>query len=79
VGYVTSGMIHHNNEQHEQEVESSDTEKARVLAFNIFILSTFFWTVCAVFWLAMAYTIEVRPKRKSSYDKVAQEDEEDVA
>jgi MFS family permease len=74
VGYLTSGMI-----RHDQEKEFESTEKARVLAFNIFTLSTFFWAACAIFWLAMAYTIDVRPKRKSSFDKVSREDEEGVA
>ena len=33
-------------------------EKANALAYNIFVLSTLFWTLCCCFWCLMAYFVD---------------------
>jgi MFS family permease len=54
VGYLTSKMLT-TDQMHEKGVISQ--EKAHALAMNLFGLSTFFWSICATFWLLMAYTL----------------------
>ena len=33
--------------------QATDKEKASILAWNMFILSTFFWSICAYFFILM--------------------------
>jgi hypothetical protein len=53
VGYLTDRMLNDTNEQdaHENNV------KARALAYNLFMLSSFFWGLCAFCWAIMLATI----------------------
>jgi MFS family permease len=72
VGYLTSNML---SETEMQETGIS-VEKARALAFNLFGLSSFFWAICASFWLAMAYTMRgpnTQTKEKGHSDEEAVE------
>jgi MFS family permease len=63
VGYLTSHMI----KEDEVNVAGASEAKAQVLAFNIFLLSGVFWTVCAVFWVVMAATL---PERRLGFSGV---------
>lgn len=54
VGYLTSGMLAQGKIQ---GTGSISHEKAQTLAFNLFGLSSFFWIICAIFWLFMGYTM----------------------
>jgi MFS family permease len=69
VGYLTSNML---SETEIQETGIS-AQKARALAFNLFGLSSLFWTICASFWVAMAYTM--RPNAQTK-EKGYSDDEE---
>lgn len=57
VGYLTSNMV-----KMKDEVISTSKEdmaaNAGALAWNLFGLSALFWTICAMFWVGMAYTID---------------------
>lgn len=68
VGYITRHMMMIQDNDNEQQESNNNDDKARTLAFNIFWLSTFFWTICAAFWLLMAYLM----KRQDTYERVAQ-------
>lgn len=46
VGFLTKRLFDH-------DLVSTNQEKARVLASNIFYLSTFFWAICAYFFVLM--------------------------
>ncbi len=50
VGYLTKDMLDE-KERDRDAVQSQ--EKADVLAFNLFRLATFFWLICAGFWVLM--------------------------
>ena len=45
MGYLTQNMI--------ATDKATDKEKATVLAWNMFVLSTFFWSICAYFFVLM--------------------------
>jgi predicted MFS family arabinose efflux permease len=56
VGYLTSSMLP-TEEDGGRDVHDQDSpEKAHALAYNLFFLSSIFWTICATFWVLMAYT-----------------------
>ena len=64
VGYLTGHMIKLKEgvgDQQQRLQEKEMEEKAFTLAWNLFGLSTFFWGVCACFWIAMAFTIDKMP------------------
>mmetsp|Transcript_15074 Transcript_15074/g.32707 ORF Transcript_15074/g.32707 Transcript_15074/m.32707 type:complete len:444 (-) Transcript_15074:358-1689(-) len=46
VGFLTKRLF-------DENLVSTNQEKARVLARNIFLLSTFFWGICGYFWFIM--------------------------
>jgi len=56
VGYLTSNMVEM-KEKMDQTVQEDMASKAHALASNLFGLSSFFWAVCACFWVLMAYTL----------------------
>ena len=60
VGYLTSHMMM----EDEMNTSGVSTGKAQMLAQNIFLLSAAFWTVCAIFWVAMATTL---PKGRTDF------------
>jgi Na+/melibiose symporter-like transporter len=62
VGFLTNRMLESNNQE-----ENSNEEKAQALAFNLFLLSSIFWSACAFFWVVMLVTIH-RSKKPSSSD-----------
>jgi len=62
VGYITKHMI--DNDKNDTTHES----KADTLAFNICLLSSFFWAICAAFWLLMAYLM----RRQQPYEVLNQ-------
>ena len=64
VGYLTSHMM----TEEEMKTTGVSEGKAQALAFNIFLLSSIFWTICAFFWVAMAVNL---PKKEKSEDGVA--------
>jgi hypothetical protein len=41
--------------RHQEDLGNND--KAHALAFNLFLLSSVFWSLCALFWLAMLVTL----------------------
>ena len=51
VGYLTSNMLPSSN-------SNNDQEKAEALAWNLFFLSSLFWSICAFFWVLMAFTFQ---------------------
>jgi MFS family permease len=53
VGYLTSNML----TKEELNTMGVSEGKAQALAFNVFLLSAFFWSICAFFWVAMAVTL----------------------
>jgi len=67
VGYLTKNMLsNHQDSTAAEEEADTDTETttttenqegAHALAFNLFILSSFFWFVCAVCWAIMSVVI----------------------
>jgi MFS family permease len=57
VGYLTSNMVKMKDEASATNLEEM-TMKAGALAWNLFGLSSLFWTLCAIFWVGMAYTID---------------------
>ena len=67
VGYLTSRMM----TEDELNTTGVSEGKAQALAFNIFLLSATFWTICAIFWVAMAITL---PKGRSSFFSVEARD-----
>ena len=71
VGYLTSHMLQQGNDSFNEEFAPSSLpqqEKAQALAFNIFLLSTFFWALCGLFWAIMYW---LYPKdRNDLEDKV---------
>ena len=60
VGFLTKRLF-------DENIISSNTEKARVLAMNMFLLSTFFWGICAYFFVLMG--------RAEKNRKLSQQDE----
>lgn len=67
VGYLTSRMM----TEDELNTTGVSEGKAQALAFNIFLLSGTFWTICAIFWVAMAITL---PKGRSGFSGVEARD-----
>mmetsp|Transcript_28898 Transcript_28898/g.48097 ORF Transcript_28898/g.48097 Transcript_28898/m.48097 type:complete len:217 (+) Transcript_28898:73-723(+) len=63
VGYLTDRMLAKRGE--EEESYDHVEEKAQALAFNLFLLSTIFWSACAFFWVVMLVAIK-RSKSPSS-------------
>lgn len=51
VGYLTKNML-------TDESDADSSVKAHALAMNLFGLSTFFWSVCACFWILMARALK---------------------
>lgn len=49
VGYLTSNMIASDT--------TDDSVRDQYLADNLFFLSSFFWMICAICWLIMAFTV----------------------
>ena len=59
VGYLTRNMIQMKEGGEGGAGGPEDAAmKAGALAWNMFGLSTFFWGMCSVFWVGMAYTID---------------------
>lgn len=61
VGYITKHMI-------DEHAEVGNGIKADTLAFNLFCLSSFFWAICAAFWLLMAHLMG----KQQSYEVLTQ-------
>ena len=61
VGYLTSDMLSSSNSKGEEE--GSSQEKAHALAWNLFLLSSLFWSICAFFWVLMAFSIQKNPNQ----------------
>jgi hypothetical protein len=60
VGYLTDRMLakgHTLGHDPNDTIGVSNDEKARALAFNLLILSSLFWGICAFFWFVMFLTI----------------------
>ena len=53
VGHLTDKML---NDTNEKDAGDNDV-KATALAYNLFMLSSFFWGLCATFWAIMLVTI----------------------
>eukprot|EP00543_Licmophora_paradoxa_P005514 CAMPEP_0202441910 /NCGR_PEP_ID=MMETSP1360-20130828/1435_1 /ASSEMBLY_ACC=CAM_ASM_000848 /TAXON_ID=515479 /ORGANISM="Licmophora paradoxa, Strain CCMP2313" /LENGTH=170 /DNA_ID=CAMNT_0049057113 /DNA_START=127 /DNA_END=639 /DNA_ORIENTATION=- len=51
VGYLTRNMLDKGN-------DAEPAVKAQALSFNLSILATFFWGVCAFFWIVMGRTVK---------------------
>ena len=51
----------------ETEENGAAPEKAGVLAFNLFFLSTIFWLACGAFWMLMAYFIDPSSKTNQHF------------
>ncbi|CAB9506408.1 Spinster homolog [Seminavis robusta] len=68
VGYLTSHMMamEENNNDIGLRDEAELSGKANALALNLFGLSTFFWVVCAAFWVGMSFTIDRDLKGKET-------------
>jgi predicted MFS family arabinose efflux permease len=56
VGYLTSSMLPTEKDGGRDVHHQDSPEKAHALAYNLFVLSSIFWTICAIFWVLMAYT-----------------------
>jgi len=59
VGYLAGQMM----TETELNTRGVSEEKARVLAYYVCLLSGAFWSVCALFWIAMAFTLPKSGKR----------------
>lgn len=60
VGFLTKRLF-------DENLVSTDLEKSRVLARNMFLLSTIFWAACAYFWARMI-RIERQQKKQNNRD-----------
>ena len=67
VGYLTSHMM----TEDEMNSVGVSVGKSQILAQNIFLLSFFFWTTCALFWVVMAVTL---PKKRMNLPGVNMRD-----
>lgn len=67
VGYMTSHMM--KLKDGNTDLQNID-DKAHALAWNLFCLSTLFWTICSCFWVAMACTIDKHPHGSSGNKQV---------
>lgn len=54
VGFLTKRLFDATNNNVSDEAALTNLEKADALAFNLFVLSTLFWFVCAYFFALMA-------------------------
>ena len=67
VGFLTKRLFDATNNASD-EVALSNREKADALAFNLFVLSTLFWFICAYFFVLMARAEaadgSITPKRR---------------
>merc|ERR1712194_38338 len=63
VGYLTRNMIQMKDEANGTSQEEMAI-KAGALASNLFGLSAFFWTMCALFWVGMVFTIDTNATTK---------------
>jgi Major Facilitator Superfamily len=58
VGYLTNNMLTATSVPPIESVETTtanvESEKAHALAFNLFLLSSLFWGICAFFWALMS-------------------------
>jgi hypothetical protein len=61
VGFLTKRLF-------DENLVTSNLDKSRVLARNMFLLSTIFWGTCAYFWAVMV-RIERRQKKQSSQEE----------
>jgi hypothetical protein len=55
VGYLTKHMM---DEEAFGALQYNAIDKAHALAFNLFVLSTLFWGLCAIFWLLMGRALD---------------------
>mmetsp|Transcript_14121 Transcript_14121/g.40647 ORF Transcript_14121/g.40647 Transcript_14121/m.40647 type:complete len:498 (+) Transcript_14121:177-1670(+) len=79
VGYLTSNMLTDDVSDGNEESKMSPMEKAGFLAFNLLLLSSLFWAICAFFWAVMAFVIQRGDSRLViSASKDLAEREEDV-
>ena len=69
VGYLTSSMLSSKDDQ--QRADGGTKEKAQALAWNIFFLSSLFWSICAFFWVLMSFTI---PKNRQKHRSTKESD-----
>jgi MFS family permease len=54
VGYLTSKSILNDTEN----VDGPSSEKSQALAWTLFGLSSLFWSICAMFWLLMGFSMK---------------------
>lgn len=62
VGFLTRRLFDENN-------VNTSQEKSRVLARNMFLLSTFFWGMCAYFWALMGRAERRRKRAQHEQEK----------
>ena len=62
VGYLTASMLPRGDFENQSGFSA---EKASALAFSLCTLSSLFWSVCAMFWVLMAYTWRNHPNRSA--------------
>jgi MFS family permease len=55
IGYLTKHMM---DAEALGSLQYVDKDKAHALAFNLFVLSTLFWGLCAMFWLLMGRALD---------------------
>jgi MFS family permease len=61
VGYLTSNMLAKG-----AAAGGEETDKAHALAFNLFFLSSLFWTICAFFWAVMSFAMKRQDQQSLS-------------
>jgi hypothetical protein len=72
VGYLTSSMLGGD------ESGVLPTEEANVLAFHLRFLSTFFWSICSFFWIAIGLMIPKSLSISQCHDTKGNESSEDT-
>lgn len=55
VGFLTGKMLESSNSSY-----LSDEEKSSALAYQLFFLSSLFWTICAFFWILMLRSMHLK-------------------
>ena len=80
VGYLTNNMLTASDKSAagadmDIDIGATESDKAQALAFNLFLLSTLFWAICAFFWAVMSVVIrrDGEPLSISSDDSMVPE------
>jgi hypothetical protein len=47
-----------NSNNNNNDEDGGSQEKAEALAWNLFFLSSLFWSICGFFWVLMAFTFQ---------------------